>query len=936
MQPTHKRGKPRGQAAFDYLIAYCVVFLIIAISITLLYRLFSAPQSAIPNTCIFSGGVTCGYISINTNSITGNTAIVLVMHNAETGYLQSPSVIVNTQGVNTTSSYCLPSYVKAGGSIICVINLTSKTPIGQALSGTNYLSVQNCAFATSGNCKNAQTQVYAGKFYATAAYAAGFGLSIALTAATNTPLANNQKDLLTATLTFSGRPLSGATINFTQNITAYQINPKYTSTDTSGSASSSIWGTTAGKVKVFANLSNTISANMILNFANSGPIPYVHVTLSNAQNTPTGANFQQMITFNPASYSPYEANDLGNIRFYSGTAPANYINELYSWCESGCTPGSASSVFWVNLPSGIAEDSNVIINMTFQPTSSTEYDGVYAGEAPTLSPSYAQYDNGNTVFTNYWNFAGTNLPNGWTSSGTVTVNNGITIPASQTAYAVTTSSSSQNANVILEYIGTLSQISSGDQNIGFQDGQTATGHGVNGAAQVEWEAWYGQYSGYPRPNLCAADIGCGTESDLHPPAYSIYYIRWTSQTTAAFTYNYGSEYTETESSITTATEPILIAQENSNQAIGPFYVTRTRAYPPNGVMPGVSFGSIGGVPKTTTTTIISTTTTTIPYLPITLYNNQGTSTGPNFQDMISYSSSNIVLFPYEANDLGNIRFYQGTSELYSWCESGCTTISSSSVFWINLPSGIDANSNVVVNMTFLPTDTEYDGVYAGEAPAQSSSYAQYDNGASVFNFYDGFAGGVLSNQWVTGTGSNGIITVNNGATVASNGLSQTVIQTVNPIVTPHSVVESYSKVTSALGIGGNNLGMGIVDANENTNTNGYLNFYATSGSSPVMNTYYREGTGWVNQLMGYSSYSNGAFYILGTLRSGQSITPELNYITYATGTGTFSPTANLYLIMNRLWIEPTTDTGSVLYQWVRTRAYPPGGVMPSTSYGSIT
>jgi hypothetical protein len=99
----------------------------------------------------------------------------------------------------------------------------------------------------------------------------------------------------------------------------------------------------------------------------------------------TGSNFQQMIVINPSLYIAYEASDLGNIRFYSSNAPANPSNELYSWCESGCSRnGSTSAVFWVKLPNGIAASSSAAINMIFLPTS-TDYDGFYAGEAPQLT-----------------------------------------------------------------------------------------------------------------------------------------------------------------------------------------------------------------------------------------------------------------------------------------------------------------------------------------------------------------------------------------------------------------------------------------------------------------------------------------------------------------------------------------------------------------------
>ncbi len=137
---------------------------------------------------------------------------------------------------------------------------------------------------------------------------------------------------------------------------------------------------------------------------------YANITIDSAGGSaPTG--FQQMLQFNPSSYSNYEASDLGNLRFYQGST------ELYSWCESGCTSGSTSAIFWVKtngLASGTTPNA---ITMYLEPLSGNK--GQYssptghAGEAPQLSSSYAQYDNGANVFIDYWNFAGSSLPTGW-------------------------------------------------------------------------------------------------------------------------------------------------------------------------------------------------------------------------------------------------------------------------------------------------------------------------------------------------------------------------------------------------------------------------------------------------------------------------------------------------------------------------------------------
>ena len=122
------------------------------------------------------------------------------------------------------------------------------------------------------------------------------------------------------------------------------------------------------------------------------------------------------------------------------------------------------------------------------------------------------------------------------------------------------------------------------------------------------------------------------------------------------------------------------------------------------------------------------------FAPITISNNQNSGTGSNFQQIITFSTSTYT--SNEASDLGNIRFYQGGNQLYSWCESGCSNSGTTAVFWVLIPSGLGAagSGNIIVaNMVFLPTSTEYDGLYAGEAPQLSSTFGQYDNIAHVMN-----------------------------------------------------------------------------------------------------------------------------------------------------------------------------------------------------------
>lgn len=170
--------------------------------------------------------------------------------------------------------------------------------------------------------------------------------------------------------------------------------------------------TATNAVQISLNGENESSGESTRSSSPSTP-KYILTTLTNSQNVATLAPFQQMITFDPSTYSQYENSNLGNIRFYQGST------ELYSWCESGCSNTSSNAVFWVKLPNGIGAKSSTGIYMIFKPMS-TNYDGVYAGEAPQLSPTYAEYDNGANVFNFYDNFAGTSLnASKWESYGSL-------------------------------------------------------------------------------------------------------------------------------------------------------------------------------------------------------------------------------------------------------------------------------------------------------------------------------------------------------------------------------------------------------------------------------------------------------------------------------------------------------------------------------------
>ena len=145
---------------------------------------------------------------------------------------------------------------------------------------------------------------------------------------------------------------------------------------------------------------------------------YVPITLTNNRNTPTVKGLEIPLNVNFLAYNSYLISDVGNIRFFNSTT-FNSSSELPAWLEyySGNTTNSAntatSSAVWIALKgTSITANSHITIYMVFE--NGVDFDGVYWGEAPELSQTYGQYDNGAQVFL-YYNVAPTSI-SGWTTN----------------------------------------------------------------------------------------------------------------------------------------------------------------------------------------------------------------------------------------------------------------------------------------------------------------------------------------------------------------------------------------------------------------------------------------------------------------------------------------------------------------------------------------
>ena len=298
-----------------------------------------------------------------------------------------------------------------------------------------------------------------------------------------------------------------------------------------------------------------------------------------------------MVVVNSTKYSSYIYPGWSNVEFTTG--PAATGNTISAWIESNATNSSKSTVVWLKLPSGISANSPSLLYMDFMPANVLSSNGP-TGEAPQLSPTYAEYDDGANVFNSYWNFAGTSLPSGWTSGGSVTVDNGISVAYS--GYAQTAADFGLNTSQIFDAYGDLSAATSGNNaGVGYAASNSfpiASGNGgiiwnLNNNAESTSNAWLITWTG-------SAWAG---ETSLTATGYNVWSIYWASPSSASGYVDYSSSYTST-TDIPSVNLPIgFFNLQGSQSTIGPFYWARMRAYPPNGIMPSVTFWNQDGAPS---------------------------------------------------------------------------------------------------------------------------------------------------------------------------------------------------------------------------------------------------------------------------------------------------------------------------------------------------
>jgi len=359
-----------------------------------------------------------------------------------------------------------------------------------------------------------------------------------------------------------------------------------------------------------ANVSDTAGELVTTNNVIVEGVVAVPIILYNSQTQATLAPFQQMIQINETQ-NPFNGIIIYNKSFANFDFRYQNGTVVPAWIESN---QSGKLTIWVKLANGIPANSKTTIYLKFARAknllSQSGTSGI--GEAPQLScpnpdnttncPTYAEYDDGSSIFNDYWNFEGTYCPFGWTCTfpgeyfcpnnyicSGVIINNGITLPFS--SYAYTTSDFGYNTNTIVDFYGNFPPAKSGfNAAFGFVEAYSG-----NAGVDVGWtlntnnnQQWTTNAIGQTGLNENPGGYTTGIPGGVNTTGYHVYSIYYT-PSFANFSYDYGRQ-TKFTTDLPHSAYPLggINAQRGIQSTPGPFYWLRVRDYPPNGVMPSVT------------------------------------------------------------------------------------------------------------------------------------------------------------------------------------------------------------------------------------------------------------------------------------------------------------------------------------------------------------
>jgi hypothetical protein len=334
-------------------------------------------------------------------------------------------------------------------------------------------------------------------------------------------------------------------------------------------------------------INNQLNATLSLNGTAIAKLPLFSLPLKieNNQSAPNPSNFQQELVFNSYKYKKYEAANLDNIKFIypNGTV-------VPSWLETNNSYNSSHTVYWLKIGS-IPANNFITVYMLFLNKTINTFNNISTGEAPQLSLSYAEYDDGRNVFTFYGDFHGDALNSTkWdviSDGGTYNVSNGLTTSSTLSNYIYITSRQTFSYPALFEwYSGPFTQ------NAPFVNAIQFGFYTVTPAEELYLGAVDHIYLNYA-VNATADVLSASTI--INNNAGSDLYSVFANGTKVGLYFNYKSIMNESSDYLPTNVPFTAVLNYESGLTTPTIYWARVRTYPVNGTMPNVVIGNISTV-----------------------------------------------------------------------------------------------------------------------------------------------------------------------------------------------------------------------------------------------------------------------------------------------------------------------------------------------------
>jgi hypothetical protein len=621
----------------------------------------------------------------------------------------------------------------------------------------------------------------------------------------------------------------------------------------------------------------------------------IPITITNSQDNSTPNAYQQMVIVPSSVYGGYSAPNFQNVEFFYSNGSV-----VPSWLQNYT---STNATWWLKLPS-ISASSSKTIYMGFASKSANLFNTLNDGEAPQLSSTYAEYDDGANVFNEYADFNGVN-DGDVTNTKYSVINDGVVF--------------SSNTGVGGQGVGfTVFNTIYFNQTLMFY-GAFFNGAGIptdNGNLFLVFGSSELSLNDYNSIALVLDAFPAGKDTNYPTNGHWFVFSEGAINNTNKTGYsnkNFGDTYevnfplgNRAYSSSYNIGPVEFFTQQSSLSNLSIKYVMVLNA-PPNGIMPSVSFGYSSNITKPANIQ---------SYAPLIISNNQNASVS-NFQQMVNVPSSVFAGYANTASgtEFQNVEFfYANGTVIPSWLEN---YTSSNALYWIKLPS-VPAATSFTVYLGFAPTSTNlFNTNNIGEAPQLSSTYGEYDDGANIFNNYWNFAGTSLPSGWTVPSSSN--YQVDNGFIPEPSVGSTTAVYN-GSIEETNSIIAEWGIDLSSTTYSSTNSYFQLNRYTPNSN----MHFLGAQGSDILDNNNNNDN------LITKAIASTGV-QVFGVWNDGTNVDWLYNEgVLYSTTSG-----ASVTDYLSLGWADNSQLYNFPTIYYVRTRAYPPNGVMPSVSFGSI-